>query len=272
MEPRVALCMRGSVSRKKYVVRYDKKKVPNDYIDYNVVYNSIKKHIIEPNKQYKFDVFIHCWDTDLENELVELYKPVKYSFEDNNLYREAIMEKLYNPKEYSQASQALTIKKVIELKEEYERENNFTYDRVILYRHDMFLWKDMILDKYNKDNIYVNQWSNNSLADFHFVMSTPSAAIFKHLYDRLDKSITHLVHSYIKYFVETQMNMTLYEDDIGAGREQEVLRKIKLPIYYNKTLTLEKLKEYGFKEEELHKYVDHPFGHVEHPEHLEQPE
>ena len=269
MSERVALCMRGSVSRKKYAVRYDKNNIPNDYIDYHVVYNSIKKHIIDPNKECMFDIFIHCWDTELEEPLVSLYRPVKYLFEDNNLYRDEIIEKLYHSKEYGQGSQLLTIKKVIELKEEYEKEHGFTYDRVIIYRHDLFLWKDMILQKYDKENVYVNQWSNNSLGEFHFVMSTPRANRFKLAFDRLDKRIQPLVHRYILFFVDTQMNVDLIEDDIGAGRDQEILRKIKLPILYNKTLTVEKLKEYGFHEKDLKDYVDHPFGHIEYPDHAE---
>ena len=47
------------------------------YIDYKKCYNSIVKHIFEPNRElYDIDVFQHCWNIDLENDLVSLYKPI----------------------------------------------------------------------------------------------------------------------------------------------------------------------------------------------------
>ena len=45
------------------------------------------RHIVQPNKNFSFDFFIHCWSTDLEKQLVELYKPVAYQFENNIQYK-----------------------------------------------------------------------------------------------------------------------------------------------------------------------------------------
>ena len=46
------------------------------------------------------------------------------------------------------------MKKSIELKEQYEIENDFKYDIVILYRYDLFLWVNMPLRRYPiNDNI-----------------------------------------------------------------------------------------------------------------------
>jgi hypothetical protein len=45
-------------------------------------------------------------------------------------------------------------------------------------------------------------------------------------------------------------------DNIRAGYEQEVLRKIKLPLLSNKSITLQMLAEYGITEEELNEYQD----------------
>jgi hypothetical protein len=267
MEKRVALCIRGAVSRKRRPVKYiDDTSLPlEEYIDINVIYNSIKKHIIDCNKNYKIDIFIHCWDMNLEEDLVTLYKPVKYLFENNNKYKSEMKSKLHpnaHPREYNQASQLLTIQKVIMLKEEYEKVNNFYYDKVILYRPDLLLWKDMILDTYDNKKVYVNQWSGNSLADFHFVMSNFNSKKFKCMYDILDNTIEHILHSYIKYYVENYMGLQLVEDNIKAGHDQEVLRIIKLSLDYNKSITIEKLKEYGFKSETLKDYMDYPFEYT----------
>ena len=43
-----------------------------DYINYRQCYNSIVRHIIEPNRgSYEIDIFQHCWNTYLEKELVD---------------------------------------------------------------------------------------------------------------------------------------------------------------------------------------------------------
>jgi hypothetical protein len=95
MKKRVALCLRGGVARQKARIRR-----PNELDDYpydindnhhyikkEACYNSIKKHIIDSNPEYDFDVFIHCWELVLEKDMVELYKPKLYKFEDNLLWR-----------------------------------------------------------------------------------------------------------------------------------------------------------------------------------------
>ena len=107
-----------------------------------ICYNSIKKHIIDPNiNRYDFDIFVHCWSYDLENEIIKLYQPKKYLFEDNKVYNDEITKLCKNENDFGGISQALTIKKSIELKEEYEKINNFQYDIVIIYRYDIFYGK-----------------------------------------------------------------------------------------------------------------------------------
>ena len=92
-----------------------------EYINYRQCYNSIVRHIIEPNKDsYEIDIFQHCWNTDLESELVGLYKPKAYIFEDNNKYADEISKFCIKEKDFGGISQALTMKKSIEIKEEYE--------------------------------------------------------------------------------------------------------------------------------------------------------
>ena len=77
-----------------------------------------------------------------------------------------------NKDSYGGVSHALSVKKSIELKEEYEKETNVSYDIVILYRYDILLWKDMILNKYNNlENIVHSNGFLNGQGDFHFVIN-----------------------------------------------------------------------------------------------------
>ncbi len=265
MKKRVALCLRGGVSRQKARIRR-----PNEVDDYpydvndnhhyikkEACYNSIKKHIIDSNPEYDFDVFIHCWELVLEKDMVELYKPKLYKFEDNLLYKEEILSKIGEQTkktyDYSQCSHALSTKKSLELKDEYEKTNNFVYDTVILYRPDLLLWKDMILNRYSSNNIYVNKWRRGA-GDFHFVMSSENAGKLKWMYDDVNKLGSPLTHSMFYTYITGIMKQKLIMDDIDAGKDQEVCRQIKLCLYVNKSITLDKLLEYDLSEEDIKDY------------------
>jgi len=223
---KVALCMRGGVSKQgNNTAGYLYKDAP--YVNYKQCYNSIVRHIIEPNKDlYDFDVFCQCWNPDLQDELCQLYKPKMTSFEDNEIYHKEI-EKHCDPEkgltDYNGVSQALAIKKAIELKETYEKETGCKYDIVILYRYDVFLWKDILLSTYDMNKgIYVNAHVESN-GDFHFVMRNDLSNKFKNLYG----SSKHEMHAWIKHFVTQILGLELLMDDIVPGKNQEVLRKIR---------------------------------------------
>jgi hypothetical protein len=75
------------------------------YINYKMVHSAIQRHIIQANPSCHFDFFLHCWNTDLKDDLVNLYQPVDFLFEDNNLYRDEIMSKCNHPSEFAGPSQ-----------------------------------------------------------------------------------------------------------------------------------------------------------------------
>lgn len=128
--------------------------IVSEYVDYVSCYNSICKHIIKFNSSnYEFDVFCQCWNTDMQENIINLYKPIKYIFEDNRIYNKEICDKCINDEYFGGISQSLAIKKVLELKEEYEIETNKQYDLIIIHRYDILLWKNMDLNKYLKINI-----------------------------------------------------------------------------------------------------------------------
>ena len=85
---KAALCIRGAVSKKnkRYDHAGDIYTDSSDYVKYSSVYKSIMRHIVLANPDYDIDIFIHCWNIDLEECLVSMYKPAMYKFEDNNKY------------------------------------------------------------------------------------------------------------------------------------------------------------------------------------------
>ena len=225
---RAALCMRGAISKINGAF-FCKNDLYSDseYVNYISCYNSIVKHIINENPDYSIDVFCHCWNTDLEDNIIKLYKPVKWLFEDNRMYNDEISKLCLCDNDFGVIIQSLTMKKSIELKEAYEKENNINYDVVILYRYDILLWKNIVFNKYVNlnDNIYVNA-HHDCNGDFHFVMNSCTSNNFKYLYDSIKLGNKHRMHFWIKNYVINYMKKTLIMDDIVPGIHQEALRKI----------------------------------------------
>lgn len=121
-------------------------------------------------------------------------------------------------------------------------DSQLNYDLVIIYRPDILLLKDINLKNYDSQKIYVNRFLDCQ-GDFHFIMNITNAKIFKNLYNSLDNGNCHETHFWIKNYVTKFMNRLLIEDEIVAGIDQEVLRKISTGI--NTTINPEVLLQYG---------------------------
>ena len=136
-----------------------------------------------------------------------------------------LLRKITNPSNFSNISKAFSMKKSIELMEDYKLNHNIKYDLIINYRADLFLSKDMLLDNYDRNLIYVNAYKD-CMGDFHFIMNEENVNIFKYLFDSVDHGNEPLVHLWIKNYINNYMNKSIFEDDIHAGKDQEVLRKL----------------------------------------------
>tara|TARA_R110000744_G_scaffold138959_1_gene249925 strand:- start:209 stop:1123 length:915 start_codon:yes stop_codon:yes gene_type:complete len=136
---RVALCLYGLTGAVDFGYGLGKS------IDPRIGHHHHLKHIIEPNNA---DVFIHSWNTEFEDLLVKLYEPKKHIIEP---------QIMFNPNsaaENSIISRWWSNSVVMDLKHQYEKENNFEYDWVILYRFDHVFLVDLKFEKFNNENIY----------------------------------------------------------------------------------------------------------------------
>jgi len=252
MNKKAAICLHGAIA--KIGPRFSTQGSlynNNKYVNYKACFNSIVKHIIGPNQHYSFDYFIHCWSTDVKYDIISMYHPKHYLFEDNSIYYDEINRKISNPEDFGGASRALSIKKSIELFEEYKKQSE--YDVVIVYRPDVILLKDIVLDNYDLTKIYTN---GNIYADFHFIMSQINSIKFKNLYASLDQGNVHKYHYWIKNYIENFMHQEVCPDDIQPGLHQEVLRKAYTTMVKKSGINIEKLLEYGLTTEEIMQYQD----------------
>jgi hypothetical protein len=93
------------------------------------------------------DVFIHCWDTDIEEHLLDIFNPVGYFFEPQKTFKEEMS--IFDGADFSphtamaQGNLFKTLsflysrKKAIELKSRREQSGNFVYDAVLVSRFDV---------------------------------------------------------------------------------------------------------------------------------------
>jgi hypothetical protein len=238
---KIAICLSGAMSKLgNRFIAPDSLYNNSPYINFNICFNSTKKHIIEANANCKFDFFIHSWNLDLKNDLEKLYCPIKSSFEDNLIYKEEINKKIKSNEDYAGISKSLSMQKSIKLLEEY----NSNYDLIMIYRPDILLLKNIIFNKYDLNRIYVNTYANGQ-GDFHFIMNYENLKKFKYLYNSIEQGNLHKTHFWIKNYVNNFMCQDLVEDEIIAGQDQEVLRKVSDKI--NTTINPEVLLQYGSK-------------------------
>jgi len=243
MKKRIAICLRGGISKIKTWFNEDDNTnllySSNPYVPYESSYNSIMKHIIQVNPNYEFDFFIQSWNCDLEEDLIRLYKPKKTLFEDQTQYIDMINKnKIVR---YGYTAQKLSIKKSLEIMLEFSGVNNINYDRVIIYRPDVLLWKDIIISNYNKDFIYVNDSLNE---DFHFIMSQENSLLFSKLFE-YKLSIKDFVYKIMK------KEKFFRADNIKCGIHQEVLRKLKFGSIDRHNIPEEFFYEYGLTSEQI---------------------
>ena len=135
---KIALCLQGLSTGKN-----DK----GNPVSFAESFKSIQNNIINLNNA---DVFIHTWNTDPHSSkiILEEYKPIKSLFQSQiffdlpihlkHLFPEDAVGNLNPMKYHSIKSRWYSQMKSIELKEQYEKENNFTYDFVMISRFDCF--------------------------------------------------------------------------------------------------------------------------------------
>lgn len=144
-----------------------------------MAYNLNKKTLLELNSP---DIFIHTWSTELEDELRDLYKPKKMIAEPQVKFeigckskpelnlknrlryflsraeRKKIVEE--NAIEVSRAkSRWYSTLKSTSLMAEFEREELFEYDAVMLLRFDVAFYSPLSLGTYNLQKIWTSHWN-----------------------------------------------------------------------------------------------------------------
>tara|TARA_Y100000389_G_C17453360_1_gene516331 strand:+ start:521 stop:1315 length:795 start_codon:yes stop_codon:yes gene_type:complete len=258
MKKKVAICLRGAMSKiqngwvggrlkaeKSLEKLYTTSK---KFVNFKAVYKSILIHIVNYNKdEYEFDFFIQSWNPELQKELIELYNPKKYIFEHQGLYKDIISNHTWtnlpntacHRGKYGYCAQKLGICKSLKLVQEYSNNENVNYDLIIVYRPDVLLFKNMDLNCYDKNNVYIN---NSPDEDFHFIMNYKNSVLFSNMFD---------YKMTFKDYITNIMKVKVLGDDIKFGIHQEVLRTLKYNSIDVHQIPREVFYKYNLTDEEL---------------------
>jgi len=163
-------------------------------------YQEKYKHLFEQVMEYNPDVFIHCWDEDLEEETVNLFQPKKYFFEKQLDFKDEIaklnMERFAGGRGniFKTLSFFYTRKKSNDLRLEYQKENNIEYDCVVTSRFDAGYHnhgrnKTSYIDfnpNLDMSAIYSAYWDqiNAGLSDHWFYSQPPNIDVICGIYDK----------------------------------------------------------------------------------------
>jgi len=220
LQMKAAIVLRGAISKKN-----------NKYVNYKLVRDSIYKHIVDVNKDYNFDIFIHSWNVDLQQELISLYNPVSYLFENNEDYRDIIVNKLNecncDLSFFNQVSQSIAITNSCNVVKNFVGNNENYFNKIILYRPDVLLWKDIKLSEYSDDFIFCNAHGNNQ-GDFHFIFVQKYLKVFDCLFESINANNKPIPHDHIRTSIIQKYGNILFNDKIIPGLHQEVLRKLDI--------------------------------------------
>ena len=160
---------------------------------------------------YNIDTFIHSWDLENKNEITSLYNPTAEKFQQQYSFKDELKQfdqdwffqgessppGMYLTNTiYRGLSFMLSRKKSVQLKKDYENNNGFTYDCVIIARFDLgqrgketpqtyYATNFNFSDTLNMDFLYSAFWDqlNHGFADHWFFSNSKNIDILSEMYD-----------------------------------------------------------------------------------------
>lgn len=218
---KIAICFYGLVGSKV------DKNGSGSNLDPSIAYNLNYNNLILGND---VDVFIHSWSSECKEQLLEYYQPKLFIIEDQKEF--PLSDKLKNNRDLKEkikniisvlnkkrtlnnidinnkkeafraCSRWYSNKKVLELKRQYEIENRFKYDCVMVLRLDVGFYSKMDFSEYDMGCFYASNWNdypnisndykvnrkNHNLGkgflDFWFLSNSDNMDSFSKLYDNM---------------------------------------------------------------------------------------
>lgn len=189
-----------------------------DQFDVSISHKHFVENIMNVNPDCEIDIFMHSWTTDHEKTVKDLYKPKKSVFEDQIHFdfkyivgnpnlpmnegstTNGVFFGMENIRFHSLYSRWYSALIANQLKNEYEKENNITYDLVMLTRYDLAYLEPFVFKSMNKEKItIIPPISNHGIHDLFFISNKPFMNRICEMFEEL-KKINHFpgwhIHSH----------------------------------------------------------------------------
>lgn len=152
---KVAICLHGLVGNASTKSGYEN----SDKRVLDIASKNYLENIINPNNA---DVFLHTWDTDLENEVIEAFKPKDFIFEKQKIFnipKHVRAQGFPNPERRKQNhySRWYSFKKSVMLKRNWEQKQGFKYDCVLVGRFDTSWEKTVDFSSFDMGKVYTGR-------------------------------------------------------------------------------------------------------------------
>lgn len=229
----------------------------NELINNSDSLKSIKNLIIKPNKDIgnKCDIFFHTWKyKNLDNnKIINDYNPIEYIIDKRIHFDNDIKWNYIYSRWYSHS-------KVLKLKMEYEKKNNFEYDYVLLVRFDCIFFEKIIFNFSNK-YIYSALWYGANyesqkieLLDYWFISNSKNMNIIATIYDNLNNYKSKYAEFYIKQGSKVKSNHSLIKIHLDENNLSNKLKYVFVEFIH---FTLNK-----WKSNLCQRFCNEPFSRV----------
>lgn len=139
-----------------------------EMIDFKACAKTIKHNII---KHYDCDIFMHSWDEQFKDELINTYNPKSYLFQPQEYFgyteeqlriprRDPIQDAGSLHQGFRTTSRFVSLQRAMNLKKQYEQIHNFEYKWVIVMRYDLVIFNKLDLLNCNREVIYADHDPN----------------------------------------------------------------------------------------------------------------
>jgi len=193
----------------------------------NVAHKYWDKHIFKCNP---VDIFLHSFSINKKQNIINEFHPTKFIIEHQKKFTSnvvhpsptfrQIQETSYNMNWGNiMYSMTYSIKQSVKLKENYEKENNFTYDLVLLSRMDVIWLQPTILTNINPNYFYAPIWGknnihsikNDAINDYWIISNSKNINKYSLLYDTIDEFLyLKGAHKIAKKKIDTFTNEIKY--------------------------------------------------------------
>lgn len=218
---KIAICLHGKIGN--ILTKSGDSNVGSDVV-LKIAHQHWDRYFLNP---YKPDVFIHSWDTNLENKIVELFQPKSYVIEKQKIFDVPDWVPGDPQRRQNHFSKWYSNKKAVELMTQYEGKHKIAYDLVIIARFDIAWRKQIKLEKLDSKKFYIGGWirnPRNKVKDFWFISSPKNIRKFSEIYDNIEKYCSPEMRVVSKSNGISNHKMAAYHISVCQFEIQELLK------------------------------------------------